>query len=79
MAANLKPIAATLEEEEFQLSAVMHVAGQGETHLVGFVKSFAAALQRARTLAGGGWRVTIDPADPHDVVTARVIVEPVCS
>lgn len=76
MAANLKPISDVCEEAEFQLSACRPTA-EGEEYLTGFVKSFAAALHRARTLAAVGYRVTIDPSNPSDLDTARVIVEPV--
>lgn len=76
MAASLKPISDVCEDSEFQLTAVRQ-GPAGEEYVTGFVKSFAVALQRARTLANVGWRVTVDPADPHDVETVRVIVEPV--
>jgi len=77
MAANLKPIADQIEEQQFLLSARMHIPEQGETHMCGFVKGFSAALNRAQFLAATGWKVTIDPSDPNDLKTARIIVEPV--
>lgn len=72
---SLRDISTELEEAQYQVTMNRSDRGQDE-YLTGIVRGMALAMQRARTMAAGGWKVVVEPLDRNDPTEVRITLEP---